>query len=98
MSSIVYRGFTYLQPYYAGSYRVIGSVKRFGTPLAPGRWRVRLLHQFTGRFVRETWSDAVTGAYAFNYLAPGLYSVYALDHYGLNGGTIETDIVAEPMP
>lgn len=57
-----------------------------------------MVEQRTGKLVRETWSDAQTGAYAFEGIAAGTYVVYALDHTGEYGGAIETDITAEPMP
>lgn len=99
MTSLIYRRVPLVQVAHAGAYRIPpGTVKKDGTPDVPVRRRVRLVDQATGRFIRETWSEAVTGAYAFNYIAPGVYTVYALDHTGENGGTIETDILAEPMP
>lgn len=99
MSSVLFRRTPLLQVAHAGVYRIPpGTVKKDGTPDVPVRRRVRLVDQVTGRFIRETWSDAVTGAYVFNYIAPGVYTVYALDHTGEYGGTIETDIVAEQMP
>lgn len=99
MTSLIYRRVPLVQPYHAGAYRIPpGTVKKDGTPDVPVRRRVRLIDQATGKFIRETWSDAVTGAYAFNYIAPGVYTVYALDHTGEYGGTIETDIVAELIP
>lgn len=98
MSSVLFRRTPLVQVAHAGEYRVVGTVKKDGSPDVPVRRRVRLIEQVTGRFIRETWSDAVTGAYAFNYIAPGVYTVYALDHTGEYGGTIETDILAERMP
>lgn len=98
MTSLIYRRVPLVPVAHAGVYRVLGSIKKNGTPDVPVRRRVRLVDQATGKFIRETWSDAVTGTYAFNYIAPGVYTVYALDHTGEFGGTIETDIVAELMP
>lgn len=84
---------------HAGRYRIPpGTVKKTGMPDQPVRRRVRLVEQRTGVLIRETWSDAQTGAYLFDRIAPGLYVVYAIDHTGEYGGVIETDIVAEPMP
>jgi hypothetical protein len=75
-----------------------GTTRNTGTPPTPVRRRVRLHEQFTGRAIRETWSDSVTGAYSFDNIAAGTYYVMAFDHTGAYGGVIETDIVAEPMP
>ncbi|MCB4362690.1 hypothetical protein KIH07_03030 [Hydrogenophaga taeniospiralis] len=74
-----------------------GTTKNFGTPNTPVRRRVRLHDQPTGRLLRETWSDAVTGAYQFTALRAGTFYVAGFDHTGLYGGVIETDIVL-PTP
>jgi hypothetical protein len=63
-----------------GTLRIAGAVKIDGSPPVPVRRRVRLYHQLSGRLVRETWSDATTGAYAFEKLAPAEYEVRANDH------------------
>jgi hypothetical protein len=65
--------------YYGGPLRIAGAVKIDGSPPVPVRRRVRLYHQLSGRLVRETWSDATTGAYAFEKLAPAEYEVRASD-------------------
>ena len=65
-------------------------------PIYGGRWTitgwtvdgvlgarmVRLVHRDTGLLVQQTWSDASTGLYAFNYLAgpPNQYIAYAIDN------------------
>lgn len=47
----------------------------------PARRRVRLHDRRTGILLRETWSDATTGAWAMHGLALGRdYIAYALDH------------------
>lgn len=78
---------------FGGLLRIVGSVKN--TPDMPVRRRVRLHEQRSGRVVREVWSDAVTGAYAFERLAAGTYYVTSFDHTGAYGGVIETDVVPE---
>lgn len=50
------------------------------------------------RFVRETWSDAVTGRYTFNNIAPGKYLVLADDFLALKNAVVADLIDAEPMP
>lgn len=67
--------------YFGGLFKVTGTVKRKGTPSnIPTRARVRLYRDRDGLFVAETWSDATTGAYAFDYIASGYtYSAVAYD-------------------
>lgn len=42
-----------------------------GPSRTPGRGRVRILDAASGRLVRETWSDPVTGAWSVSGLALG---------------------------
>lgn len=67
--------------YFGGLYRVAGTVKRKGVPTnVPTKARVRLYRDRDGLFVAETWSDATTGAYSFDYVAGGYtYSAIAYD-------------------
>ena len=44
---------------------IYGTTKTKGTPNVPTKARVVLLHQRSKQPVRETWSDPVTGAFAF---------------------------------
>lgn len=81
-----------------GAFQITGTTKNTGSPATPVRRRVRLHEQLTGALVRETWSDAATGAYVFGHVRAGVYYVTAFDHTGLYGGVIETDVIAEPMP
>lgn len=81
-----------------GLHRVTGSTKNTGTPTTPVRRRVRLHDQIGGRAVRELWSDATTGAYAFNHIAPGTYYVVSFDHTNTHPGVIADNLTAEPMP
>lgn len=74
-----------------------GTTKNTGTPNAPVRRRVRLHDQATGRLLRETWSDAETGAYQFANLPAGTYYVTSFDHTGTYNGEIMTDVVL-PAP
>ena len=64
------------QPQRAGDYKtgllgkgtgtVYGTTEIKGTPDAPLRARVRLIRERDGLVYRETWSDAITGAYRFD--------------------------------
>ena len=44
---------------------VYGTTEIKGTPNVPVRARVRLIRERDGLVYRETWSDAITGAYRF---------------------------------
>ena len=50
---------------FGGAGRIWGTTKTKGTPNQPTKARVVLLHQRSKLPVRETWSDPVTGAFAF---------------------------------
>ena len=81
-----------------GKFRITGTTKTKGTPdLAVSR-RVRLHDQISGRVVREVWSTAGTGAYAFERIRLGVFYVLSLDHTGINNGVIATNVTSEPMP
>ena len=55
-----------------------GTVEEKATPNIPLRRRVRLHRDVDGMMVRETWSDAVTGAYTFTDINPAYtYTVIA---------------------
>lgn len=79
--------------------RLAATVKQVGTPNSPVWRRVRLLDRRTGRCIRETWSDPVTGLYEFTYIALNReYTVVAYDHTGVHNAVIADPILAEPMP
>lgn len=78
-----------------GSMRIAATVTVAG---APARRRVRLHEQNTGLLLRETWSNAETGAYAFDYIAPNRYFVIAFDHTGEFDPEAKADLQPEPMP
>lgn len=84
--------------YESGPNRIAGTTKNTGTPDTPVRRRVRLHSQLSGLPLREVWSEATTGAYAFNNLRAGTFYVTAFDHTGQYSGVIETDVMSEPMP
>lgn len=82
----------------SGSLQITGTTKNTGTPPTPVRRRVRLHEQSSGRIVRETWSDATTGAYTFAGLRLTAYYVTAFDHTGTYGGVIEADVTPVAAP
>lgn len=84
---------------FSGVGRIAGTVKEKGTPNAPVYRRVRLLHERTGLLVDEVWSDAVSGAYSFDYVQQEeTYTVISYDHT-LNFSAVAADrILPVPMP
>jgi len=87
--------------YYHGDHRIAGTVKRrvlgvvADEPLAR---RVLLIDHATYAVVRETWSDATSGAYAFEHLsAAPHYLVIAFDHAHQHRAVIADNLRAQPM-
>lgn len=65
--------------HFGGLGQVVGTVKN--TPATPVRRRVLLMNEATRVVIRETWSDAVTGAYSFTRIAmDASYTVVSYDH------------------
>jgi len=85
--------------YYAGAYRIAGTVKEKNIPVdVPVSRRVLLFDERANVVVRETWSDAVTGAYTFEHLNPDIrYLVIAYDHRHNYRAVIADNLTAEPM-
>ena len=87
--------------YYHGDHRIAGTVKhRVKGVIAdePLRRRVLLIDAATYVVVRETWSDAVTGAYSFDHIdAVPRYLVVAFDHQGQHRAVIADKLRAQPM-
>lgn len=79
----------------SGPGTITGNTKNTGTPNAPVRRRVRLHEQSSGRIVRETWSDAVTGVYSFIGLRLTHYYITAFDYTGTYNGVIKSDVTPE---
>jgi len=65
-----------------GRGRIVGTVKEKHSPSdTPVVRRVRLFDDRSGVLYKETWSDAATGAYAFDYIDEGrTYTVLSYDH------------------
>lgn len=78
-----------------GEFQIVGTTKNTGTPPTPVRRRVRLHEQSSGRIVRETWSDATTGAYTFAGLRLTVYYVVGFDHTGQYAGVLADNLTPE---
>lgn len=65
-----------------GAYHVPGTVGIDSTPDIPVHRKVRLFCTRSGRLVREMWSDPITGAYRFDHLRIGPWTVMSHDYTG----------------
>lgn len=87
--------------YYHGDHRIAGSVKRRIQGVVadePLRRQVLLIDEATFTVVCETWSDAVTGAYAFEHIdARPQYLVIAFDHEHQHRAVVADNLRAQPM-
>ena len=95
-TGLVYRGLgtvARLDAVDGGAYRVAGTVAIDGTPAVPVRRRVRLLHERTGRLVREAWS-AEDGTFEFAGLALAEYIVLTDDHTRLYNAVVADKVTA----
>lgn len=82
-----------------GRGRIAGTVRVDSNPDYPVWRRVRLFDQRDNRLVAETWSDPVTGAYAFEHINPDrLYVVVSYDHTGVYNAEILDALTPELMP
>lgn len=84
--------------YFGGTGTITGTVKEKASPdNTPLHRRVLLIEQATRTVIRETWSDAITGAYTFNNVAmQATYTVLAYDYTGLYRAVIADNILATP--
>lgn len=83
---------------YSGDGIVSGDAVNVGPPEAPVARRFRLVDERSGALVREVWSDATTGAWAFDYIRRDLkYTVLGYDHTGYYNGWIRTGVSADPI-
>lgn len=87
--------------YYHGDHRIAGTVKHRVKGViadAPLQRRVLLIDQATYVVVRETWSNASTGAYSFDHIDPvPHYLVIAFDHARQHRAVIADNLRAQPM-
>jgi hypothetical protein len=74
----------------SGPGHITGTTKN--TPATPVRRRVRLHEQSSGRIVRETWSDATTGAYSFPGLRLTKYYITYFDHTNQYQAIVVADV------
>jgi hypothetical protein len=89
-----------LDIYFSGKGRITGTVKQKATPSnVPLRRRVFLLDETTNLIVRDTWSDAATGAYSFDAIDMNRrYTVITYDYENNYRAVIADNIVAEQTP
>lgn len=78
--------------------QIVGTVKEKSTPTnVPLRRKVRLFHELSGRFLRETWSDDA-GNYAFTGIDPTQrYTVVSYDYLQNYRAVIADNILPEVM-
>jgi len=83
-----------------GRGRIYGNVKEQGAPTnLPLRRRVRLFRENEGRFVRETWSDATTGLFAFENIDHTVrYTVVTYDYLNNFRAVIADNLLPEVTP
>lgn len=84
---------------FGGNGMIVGTVKEKSTPTnTPLVRKVRLFHEFSGKFIREVWSDSVTGNYAFpNIDRTQRYTVVTYDHVNNYRAVIADNLLPEPM-
>lgn len=80
-----------------GAYTVFGTVGIDSTPDIMVHRRVRLFCRISGRLVRETWSDPVTGAYRFDGIRIGPWLVIAHDYTGSYNAVVADNRLGDPM-
>ena len=78
---------------------ITGTVEEKAIPNRPLRRKVRLHRDVDGLMLRETWSDAMTGAYVFTDINPAYtYTVIAYD-YARNYRAVGADnLTPEVLP
>lgn len=90
----------FFDAYYGGLATVRGSVKEKNLPVnTPLHRRVLLLDQRSQQVIRETWSDASTGAYIFRGVRQDLqYTVLAYDYTQTYRAVVADNITPEMLP
>ena len=84
---------------HGGPGRIIGTVEEKATPNLPMRRRVRLHRDVDGLCVRETWSDAATGAYEFTDINPAYrYTAIAYDYAHNHRAVAADNLTPEVTP
>lgn len=80
-----------------GNYAVTGTVAIDSTPDIPVHRRVRLICTISGRLVRETWSDPISGIYEFKNVRVGPWTVLAHDYSGVYNAVVADAIMGVPL-
>ena len=85
---------------HGGRGSISGTVKRDADPAdLPLSRRVRLHRDVDGMLLRETWSDATTGAYLFTDINPAItYTVISYDHEHNYRAVVADNITPEVLP
>lgn len=84
---------------YGGRGLVTNTVKVKGTPNAPAHRKVWLMRERDGVVIRETWSDPVTGVYAFPWVDEReRYTVIGFDYEHNFRAVIADNLTPELMP
>lgn len=84
---------------FGGPGRITGTVAEKATPNIPLRRRVRLHRDVDGLCVRETWSDAATGAYEFTDIDPAYrYTAIAYDYAHNHRAVAADNLTPEVLP
>lgn len=85
---------------FAGAGFIAGTVKRDADPSdVPLKRRVRLHREQDGMLIRETWSNATTGAYSFPWInETWRYTVITYDYEHNYRAVIADNILPELMP
>lgn len=85
---------------HGGRGSISGIVRRAAGPVdLPVRRRVRLHRDVDGMMLRETWSDAATGAYQFADVNPALkYTVISYDNEREHRAEAADNIPPDVMP
>ena len=92
-----------INQYHGGAGFVAGTVKERPKGAPEGSevpvWRrVRLYDERSGTCLRETWSDAATGVYRFEYVdMERIYTVLSYDHNGVFSAEVANGLVPERM-
>ena len=64
----------------------------------PVRRRVRLYDERSGNCLGETWSDATTGVYRFEYVdMERIYTVLSYDHNGVFSAEVASGVIPQEM-
>lgn len=85
---------------YTGAYRIYGTVKLDDEPTdIPWKRRVTLFREPDMRPVAMTWSDPITGEFAFDNITSAYkYTVLAVDYEHNYRAVVADNLTASPMP